>query len=66
MTLTSMGRNIFSTALTLRRIAHEYKREALEYRREGNERLFQQCKAESDRYWQNAKDWLDMARWHYV
>jgi hypothetical protein len=52
----------FSLSQTQRRLAHEYKRWALEDAAEGFAELYRKHRAESDRLWQSAKWNLQAAR----
>lgn len=54
--------NLFSLSQTRRRIAHEYKRWALEAETNGNLPEYRRCRKESDRLWHSAKWALDMAK----
>jgi len=53
---------LFHCALTMRRLAHDSKREALMWEKQGNLKYYQDCRKESDRFWENAKFYLSHAR----
>jgi hypothetical protein len=52
----------FSLSQTQRRLAHDYKRWALEDAADGFDELYRKHRAESDRLWQSAKWNLQAAR----
>jgi hypothetical protein len=52
----------FSLSQTQRRLAHRYKRWALEDAADGFEEFYRKHRAESDRLWQSAKWNLQAAR----
>lgn len=55
---------LFKCSQTLRRLAHRYKRWALEDEAGGFLELYRHHRAESDRLWQSAKRHLQAARRH--
>ncbi|HTV69285.1 MAG TPA: hypothetical protein VMF90_12180 [Rhizobiaceae bacterium] len=61
MTAIVPRRSVLDTALALlslsqtqRRLAHRYKRDALEYERRGNLPVYREMRSESDRLWNEA------------
>lgn len=55
---------LLSLSRLQRRLAHEAKREALKWEHAGNRNFYRDCRAESDRLWQEAKYHLGQAkRW---
>ena len=54
--------DLFSLSQTLRRLAHDYKRWALEDEAEGFLDHYRRHRAESDQLWQRAKWYLQAAR----
>jgi hypothetical protein len=52
----------FSLSQTQRRLAHDYKRWALEDAADGFDELYRKHRTESDRLWQSAKWSLSRAR----
>lgn len=59
--LTETGKAMLSLAKTLKRIAHEYKREALEWEAKGNLKFYRECRAASTEAWRKAWFYLDHA-----
>jgi hypothetical protein len=55
----------FSLSQTQRRLAWRYKREALEWERQGHLRNYAHCRSESDRLWRAAWTHLEFARRRY-
>lgn len=53
---------LFSLSQTQRRLAHRYKREALEWEAKGHHANFAHCRTEADRLWRQAKWHLEKAR----
>ena len=54
--------DVFSLSQTQRRLAHRYRKEALEAEANGNRALYLYCRTESDRLWRNAKRHLKAVR----
>lgn len=58
--------DLFSLSQTRRRLAHEYKRWALEDARAGKAERAAQCRKKSDELWQSAKSTLSYLRvWNF-
>lgn len=55
-------RAFFDLSQTQRRLAHRYKREALEWEARGHQANYDHCRTESDRLWRSAKWHLSQAR----
>ena len=53
--LTETGKAFLNLARTLRRHAHEYKREALGYEASGNLKLYRECRSASTEAWRKAR-----------
>lgn len=56
------GRASLHCSQTLRRLAHELKREAQDWERKGHLKNYRDCRAESDRLWDRSKWYLNFAR----
>lgn len=56
------ARAFFDLSQTQRRLAHRYKREALEWEARGHHANYAHCRTESDRLWRSAKWALNQAR----
>ncbi|WP_173931359.1 hypothetical protein [Chelativorans sp. Marseille-P2723] len=52
----------FSLAMTQRRLAHSYKRDALKAKALGNDKRFEEFRQKSDRLWNDAKKHFSYAR----
>ena len=58
----STALSYLSLSRTLRRLAHDYKRMALEDEQAGNLERYRLFRGYSDRAWRNAKFYLNQAR----
>lgn len=62
MTAIDMCKRLLSLSQAQRRLAHENKREAMEWERAGELARYRQCRKDSDRLWREAKWHLSWAK----
>jgi len=60
--MTAAAKTLFDCAMSLRRLAHDYKKDALMWASMGKLEYYADCRNKSDRLWRDAKWYLEHAR----